>query len=97
MGARTIANLIWLGAALVGLALLIVVPRVAWYVLMSYRQRLRFKRELQLAASQGLPPPAPQSPPNVWAVTYRINRIAALLGLAGGLIAVAVLVITSHR
>jgi hypothetical protein len=91
------ANLIWLSAMLVALVLVIVVPRVAWYVLMSYRQRLHYQRELQLAASQGMPPPAPPSPPNVWEVTYRINRIAVVLGLAGALIAVVALVISGHR
>jgi len=91
------ANLIWLGAALVAVVLLIVAPRLAWYLLISYRQRLRYKRELQLAASRGMPSPAPPSPPNIWEVTYRVNRIAAVLGLAGGLIAVVVLVINGHR
>ena len=91
------ANLIWLGGTLVGLVLVIVVPRLAWYALMSYKQRRRYHRHLQLAASRGMPLPAPPSPPDLWGVTYRINRIAAVLGLAGGLIAVVVFVISGRR
>ena len=91
------ANLIWLGGTLVGLVLVIVVPRLAWYALMSYKQDRRYHRDLQLAASRGMPPPAPPSPPDLWGVTYRINRIAAMLGLAGGLIAIVVLVIGGQR
>ena len=96
-GGKTMASVIWLGGALVALVFLIVAPRVAWYALMSYRLRNRYKRELQFAASRGMPPPAPPSPPNLWEVTHRINRIAAVLGLAGALIAVVALVISSHR
>jgi len=91
------ANLIWLGGILVGLVLVIVLPRLAWFVLMSYKQRRRHNRDLQLAASRGMPLPAAPSPPDLWGVTYRINRIAAVLGLAGGLIAVVVLVISGQR
>ncbi len=91
------ANLIWLGGTLVGLVLVIVVPRLAWYALMSYKQRRRYHRDLQLAASRGMPLPAPPSPPDLWGITYRINRIAAALGLAGGLIAIVVLVISGQR
>ena len=91
------ANLIWLGGTLVGLVLVIVVPRLAWYALMSYKQRRRYHRDLQLAASRDMPLPAPPSPPDLWGVTYRINRIAAVLGLAGGLIAIVVLVISGQR
>ena len=91
------ANLIWLGGTLVGLVLVIVVPRLAWYALMSYKQRRRYHRDLQLAASRGMPLPVPPSPPDLWGVTHRINRIAAVLGLAGGLIAVVVFVIKGQR
>ncbi len=91
------ANLIWLGGILVGLVLVIVLPRLAWFVLMSYKQRRRYHRDLQLAASRGMPLPAAPSPPDLWGVTYRINRIAAVLGLAGGLIAVVVFVIKGQR
>jgi hypothetical protein len=91
------ANLIWLGGILVGLVLVIVVPRLAWYALMSYKQRRRYHWDLQLAASRGMPLPAPPSPPDLSRVTYRINRIAAVLGLAGGLIAIVVLVISGQR
>jgi len=91
------ANLIWLGGILVGLVLVIVLPRLAWFVLMSYKQRRRHNRDLQLAASRGMPLPAAPSPPDLWGVTYRINRIAAVLGLAGGLIAVGVFVIKGQR
>ncbi len=91
------ANLIWVGGTLVALVLVIVAPRLGWYAFMSYSQRVRYKREAQVAASRGLPPPAPPSPPDLWGVTYRINRIAVALGLAGALIAVVVLVISSHR
>jgi hypothetical protein len=90
------ANVIWVGGVLIALVLLIVAPRLAWYVLMSHRQRVRYSRELQLAASRGMPPPTPPSPPDLWKVTYRINRIAALLGLAGALIGVVVLAMCTH-
>ena len=91
------ANVIWFGGVLIALVLLIVAPRLAWYALMSYRQRVRCRRELRLAASRGMPRPTPPSPPDLWGVTYRINRVAAVLGLAGALIAVVVLLISTHR
>lgn len=90
------ANLIWFAGALIALVLLIVLPRVAWYALMSYSQGVRYKREVQLAASRGTAPPPAPLPPDLWGVTHRINRIAAVLGLAGGLIAVVVLFMSSH-
>ena len=86
------ASLIWFGGILLGLALIIVVPRLAWYALMSYKQRRRHLRESQLAASRGMPPPAPPSRPDLWGVAHRVNRIAAVLGLAGVIIGVVVLV-----
>jgi hypothetical protein len=91
------ANLIWFDGILCGLVLVIVVPRLAWYALMTYKQRRRYHRDLQLAASRGMPLPAAPSPPDLWGVTYRINRIAAVLGLAGGFIAVVVLFISGQR
>jgi len=91
------ANLIWFGGVLIALVFLIVAPRLAWYAVMTYKQRLRYRRELQLAASRGMPPPTPPSPPDLWDVTYRIHRIGAVLGLAGALIAIVVLVMCTHR
>ena len=91
------SNFIWWAGVFVALGLLIVLPRAAWYALMSYSNRVRYAKAARLAASQGLPPPDPPAPPDLWGVTYRINRIAAVLGLAGALIAVVVLFLGSHR
>ena len=90
-------DLIWLAGALMGMIVLLVVPRVAWYVLVSHRQRARYAKQLQLAASRGVPPPDLPLPPNLWRVQYRFSLIGGVLGLAGALIAVVALVISSHR
>jgi hypothetical protein len=92
-----LADLLWLAAVLVGMVVLIVAPRVAWYVLVSHRQQVRYARQVQLAASRGVPPPEPPPPPNLWRVQYRFSLIGGALGLAGALIAIVVLVISSHR
>ena len=90
-------NLIWFAALLLGLGLVIVLPRVAWYALMSYRQKVRYAKQVQLATSRGMSLPERPAPPDLWGVQRRVNRIAFVLGLAGALIATAVLAISSHR
>jgi len=90
-------DLFWLVGSLLGVGLLIVVPRVAWYVLVSYRQQARYAKQVQEAAKRGMSAPDPPSPPDLWRVQYRFSLIGGFLGLAGALIAILVLVISSHR
>ena len=92
-----LGSLLWLAAVLLGMVLLIVAPRVAWYVLVSHRQQVRYAKQVQIAASRGVPPPEPPSPPDLWRVQYRFSLIGGALGLAGALIAIVALVINSHR
>jgi hypothetical protein len=93
-----LGSLLWLVAVLLGMVLLIVAPRVAWYVLVSHRQQVRYAKQVQIAASRGVrPPPEPPSPPDLWRVQYRFSLIGGALGLAGALIAIVALVINSHR
>jgi len=92
-----IANVIWFAALLLGLGLVIVLPRVAWYALVSYSQKVRYAKQVQLAASRGMPLPERPTPPDLWDVQRRVNRIAFVLGLVGAVIATAVLATSSHR
>src|SRR6266702_7246633 len=92
-----LGNLLWVVAVLLGMVLLIVAPRVAWYVLVSHRQQVRYAKQVQIAAIRGVPPPEPPSPPDLWRVQYRFSLIGGALGLAGVLIAIVALVINSHR
>ncbi len=92
-----LGSLLWLAAALLGMVLLIVAPRVAWYVLVSHRQQVRYAKQVRIAADRGVPPPEPPSPPDLWRVQYRFSLIGGALGLAGALIAIVALVINSHR
>ena len=54
-----------------------------WYALVRVNQRERHAREVQLAASQGLPPPIAPSPPNVLHFVLRVSAIGAVLGVVG--------------
>jgi hypothetical protein len=92
-----LANLLWLTFVLLGMALLIVAPRVAWYVLVSHRQQVRYAKQVEIATSRGVPPPEPPSPPDLWRVQYRFILIGGALGLVGALIAIVVLVMISRR
>jgi hypothetical protein len=92
-----LGDLLWLAVVLLGLVVVIVAPRVAWYVLVSYRQQARYAKQVGLVASGGVPPPEPPPPPNLWRVQYRFGLIGGALGLAGGLIAIVMLVMSSHR
>jgi hypothetical protein len=92
-----LGDLLWLAVVLLGMIVLIVAPRVAWYVLVNHRQQVRYAKQVQFAASRGVPPPEPPTPPNLWRVQYRFSLIGAALGLAGALIATVALVIGSHR
>jgi hypothetical protein len=65
----------------------------AWYALVRYNQRERHAREVQLAARQNLPAPAPPSPPNVLRFMLRVSGIGALLGVAGAALAILVVVL----
>lgn len=96
-GDVSLADLIWLGGCLLGVGLLIVGPRVAWYVLVSSRQRARYETQVQEATKRGTPPPEPPLPPDLWQVQYRFSLIGGVLGLAGALIAILVFVMGSHR
>ena len=95
--ATVMANAIWWVAMFVGLALVIVLPRVAWYALMTYRNRLSHAKAMERALSQGLQPPESPPPPDLWAVQRRVMRISGALGLAGALVALLVFLISSHR
>lgn len=97
MVAAAMANAILLVAELLALSLVIVLPRVAWYALMTYRTRRSHAKAVQRALSQGLQPPEAPPPPDLWAVQRRVVRISGVLGVAGALIAVVVLLIASHR
>lgn len=89
-------NAIWFATLLVGLGLVIVLPRLAWYALMSRKRRVRYAKDVALAASRGMPAPEPPPPPDLWGVQRRVIRYAAVLGIAGALIAVVVLVLSRH-
>ena len=88
---------IWFATLFVGLGLVSVLPRLAWYALMSHKQRVRYEKDVQLAASRGMPPPQPPPPPDFWGVQRRVTRFVALIGIAGALIAGLVLVLSSRR
>jgi hypothetical protein len=92
-----VANAIWWVAMFVGLALVIVLPRVAWYALMTRRNRLSHAKAVQRALSQGQQPPEPPPAPDLWAVQRRVARISGALGLAGALVALLLFLISSHR
>jgi hypothetical protein len=92
-----VGDLLWLAFLFIGMAIVIVAPRVVWYVLVSHRQQARYAKQVQLAASRGDPPPEPPPPPDLWRVQYRFGIIGGVLGLAGGLIAIVVLLISNHR
>lgn len=92
-----LGDLLWLAATLLGLVVVIVAPRVAWYVLVNHRQQARYAKQVELAATRGVPPPEPPPPPSLWRVQRRFGLIGGILGLAGGLIAIVVLVISTHR
>jgi len=92
-----LANAIWWVAIFVALGVVIVLPRVAWYALMKYRNRLSHATAIKRALSQGLQPPDPPPPPDVWKVQHRMARISGALGVAGALIALVVFLINSHK
>jgi len=54
-----------------------------WYAVVRVNQRARHKREVQLAASQGLPPPIAPSPPKVLHFLLRVSATGAVLGVVG--------------
>lgn len=93
----TFADLLWLAGSLLGLAALIVVPRLLWYVLVRYRQQSRYAQQVRTAESLGVPLPDPPPPPDLWRVQYRFGLIGGTLGLIGGILAIVVLIIGSHR
>jgi len=82
-----------------GLVLLIAGMWIAWYALVRFRQRLIYSKALNRAMARGLPVQDPPPPPDALRFWLRVNGPAALIGLAGGLIAVLVLVFAScgHR
>jgi hypothetical protein len=90
-----VSDFLWLLGMFVGLMLVVGAGWWAWYVLVSYRQRMSHARAVQLAESRGLPPPDRPAPPDLLNVAWRWSRIGGLLGLGGALVAILVLTIST--
>src|SRR5258708_37200801 len=91
-----LGDLLWLAVVLLGLVVVIIAPRVAWHVLVSYRQQARYAKQVGLAASGGVPPPEPPPPPNLWRGPRHPGLVPGARGVAGGRVAPPVVVFTRH-
>jgi hypothetical protein len=77
-----VPDLLWLFGLMWAMGFVGVGAWWAWYALVRYNQRERHARDLQFAASRGLPPPDPPQPPKVLRFMIQVSGTGALLGIA---------------